>query len=65
MARDELGVRYVRACAMNSPRRVSGGHPLEQWRTPAAECTGRANWQNVDLCLQLPGVALLDMNRPG
>lgn len=52
MARDELGVRLVRACAMYSPEMRVWGHPLAQWRTPAAERTPRANWQNVDGCLE-------------
>ena len=52
MARDELGLREVRACAMYSPEMRILGYGLPDWRLPAAEKSKRANWQNVDYCLE-------------
>ena len=52
MARDELGVRYVRACAMYSPELRVWTHSLPDWRMKAAERPHGANWQNVDLGIE-------------
>jgi len=57
MARDELGVRHVRACAMYAPQNYVWDHPLNQWKTPAEEKTRQANWQLLDLSLE----ALLEL----
>lgn len=56
MARDELGVRHVRAAAMFSPELAVWDYDLIDWRKPAAEKTKRANWQLIDLSIE----ALLD-----
>ena len=57
MARDELGVRHVRACAMFSPELAVWDHDLADWRKPAGEKARRANWQLIDLSLE----ALMDL----
>jgi xylan 1,4-beta-xylosidase len=57
MARDELGVRHVRAVAMYSPELAVWDHDLADWRKPSAEKSKRANWQMVDLSIE----ALLDL----
>ena len=57
MARDELGVRHVRACAMYSPELAVWDYDLNDWRKPAAEKSKRANWQMIDLSIE----ALLDL----
>ncbi len=57
MARDELGVRHVRACAMYSPELAVWDYDLADWRKPSDEKTKRANWQMVDLSIE----ALLDL----
>lgn len=57
MARDELGVRHVRACAMYSPELAVWDYDLADWRKPAAEKSKRANWQMIDLSIE----ALLDL----
>lgn len=57
LARDEVGVRHVRAVAMFSPELGVWDHDLEDWRKPAAEKAPRPNWQMIDLNLE----ALLDL----
>lgn len=52
MARDELGVRYVRAAAMYSPEMRVWEYQLRDWRTPAKDKTESANWQMIDLTLE-------------
>jgi xylan 1,4-beta-xylosidase len=52
LARDQLGVRYVRACAMYSPEMRVWGHPLAEWRQPAASRVQGPNWQLIDTCLE-------------
>lgn len=51
-ARDELGVRHVRAAAMFSPEMVVWDHDLVDWRLPESERVKRANWQLVDLSIE-------------
>ena len=51
-ARDELGVRHVRAVAMYSPEMVVWDNDLVDWRLPEAERVKRANWQMVDLSIE-------------
>lgn len=51
-ARDELGVRHVRAVAMYSPEMVVWEHDLADWRLPEAERVKRANWQMIDLSIE-------------
>jgi xylan 1,4-beta-xylosidase len=51
-ARDELGVRHVRAVAMYSPEMVVWEHDLVDWRLPEAERVKRANWQMIDLSIE-------------
>ncbi len=48
MARDELGVRHVRAVAMYSPEMRVWGYDLPDWRLKDAEKSKKANWQLVD-----------------
>lgn len=57
MARDELGVRHVRAVAMFSPELAVWDHDLIDWRKPTAEKSKRANWQLIDLSIE----ALLEL----
>ncbi|MCX7002517.1 MAG: hypothetical protein NTV22_04505 [bacterium] len=57
MARDELGLRHVRAVAMYAPPLYAWGHDLADWQTPAAERHKHANWQLIDLALE----GLLDL----
>lgn len=52
LAREELGIRHVRAVAMFSPEMVVWEHDLADWRLPEAERTKRANWQMIDLSLE-------------
>lgn len=56
-ARDELGVRHVRAVAMYSPEMVVWEHDLVDWHLPEKERIKRANWQLVDLSIE----ALLEL----
>ena len=56
-ARDELGLRHVRAAAMYSPEMRVWQPRLADWRRPGAERRAAANWQVVDLSLE----ALLDL----
>jgi xylan 1,4-beta-xylosidase len=51
-ARDELGVRHVRACAMYSPEMAVWDYDLADWRKAADEKSRRANWQLVDAALE-------------
>lgn len=51
LARDELGLRHVRACAMYSPEMRVWEYKLKDWRIPAAEKERHANWQLVDMNL--------------
>ena len=57
LARDELGVRHVRAAAMFSPELAVWDYDLADWRKPAAEKCKRANWQLIDLSIE----AILDL----
>jgi xylan 1,4-beta-xylosidase len=57
MARDELGVRHVRACAMYSPDTYVWEKALKDWRRPEEERPRKANWQLIDLSIE----ALLEM----
>jgi len=52
MARDELGVRYVRACAMYSPELRVWDYNLPDWRIEASQKQKLANWQMIDLNLE-------------
>ena len=52
MAREELGVRHVRAVAMYSPEMRVWDYRLTDWRTPKAEKSMQANWQLVDINLE-------------
>ena len=52
MARDELGVRYVRAVAMYSPEMKVLDYNLVDWRTPKAKRSTGCNWQLVDINLE-------------
>ena len=52
MARDELGVRHVRACAMYSPELRVWTTDLADWRKKSGEKSKRANWQCVDICIE-------------
>lgn len=52
LARDELGVRFVRACAMYSPEMRVWGHALPDWRKKPEEKAKLANWQLVDYGLE-------------
>jgi xylan 1,4-beta-xylosidase len=51
MARDELGVRHVRAAAMYSPELCVWDYDLADWRK-REERSKRANWQFVDIALE-------------
>ena len=52
LARDELGIRHVRAAAMFSPEMVVWEHDLSDWRLPESERQKRANWQMIDLSIE-------------
>jgi len=52
MARDELGVRHVRAVAMYSPEMAVWDYNLSDWRKPTAEKSKRPNWQLIDLSIE-------------
>jgi xylan 1,4-beta-xylosidase len=52
MARDELGVRHVRAAAMYSPEMRVWDYDIADWRLPEAQRPRRANWQLVDLAIE-------------
>lgn len=52
MARDELGVRYVRACAMYSPELRVWDYDLPDWRIEASQKQKHANWQMIDINLE-------------
>jgi xylan 1,4-beta-xylosidase len=52
MARDELGLRHVRAAAMYSPEMRVWTHALSDWRRPAEERARCANWQLVDMTFE-------------
>ncbi len=52
MAREELGVRHVRAVAMYSPEMKVWDYPLTGWRIPQAEKSKQANWQLVDINIE-------------
>ena len=52
LARDEMGVRYVRACAMYSPELRVWNYSLADWRSKAPSKSKIANWQMVDINLE-------------
>ena len=52
LARDELGLRYVRAAAMYSPELRVWQHRLADWRVTGSARSNHANWQMVDLSLE-------------
>lgn len=52
LARDELGVRHVRAVAMYSPEMSVWDYSLKDWRIPSAQKQRYANWQLIDLTLE-------------
>ena len=52
LARDELGLRHVRACAMYSPELRVWTHALPDWSKPAKDRTKGPNWQIVDECIE-------------
>ena len=52
MARDELGVRHVRAVAMYSPEMKAWDYSLPDWRLPESEKAKAANWQLVDINIE-------------
>jgi len=51
MARDEIGVRYVRAAAMYSPELCVWDYDIVDWRE-CGEKSRRVNWQLVDIALE-------------
>jgi len=55
MARDEIGLRHVRAVAMYSPELAVWDYDLADWR--CEEKARRPNWQLIDLSIE----ALLDI----
>lgn len=58
-ARDELGLRHVRAVAMYSPEMRVWEYALPDWRRKPGDKAKRANWQVVDYCLErLVGLGL-------
>ncbi|MEX0325398.1 MAG: hypothetical protein AB3N33_04855 [Puniceicoccaceae bacterium] len=57
MARDELGVRHVRAVAMYSPDTYVWDFDLADWRLGPEEKSKQANWQLIDLSIE----ALLEL----
>lgn len=57
MARDELGIRHVRAVAMYSPEMRVWDHRLTEWHLPVGSRTLSANWQMVDISIE----GLLDL----
>ena len=57
MARDELGVRHVRAVAMYSPELCVWDYNLAEWNVPAEQKFKVANWQLVDISIE----SLLDL----
>lgn len=52
LARDELGVRYVRAAAMYSPEMAVWDYDLADWQKPNEEKSKRANWQLIDISIE-------------
>ncbi len=52
LARDELGIRHVRAAAMYSPEMAVWDYDLVDWRKPAAEKQRRPNWQLIDIAIE-------------
>ena len=52
MARDELGLRHVRAAAMYSPEMQVWGHSLADWAKSGTEKQPGANWQLIDLNIE-------------
>lgn len=52
MARDEIGVRHVRAAAMYGPEMRVWGRPLPRWNKPEGKTHREANWQLVDLTIE-------------
>ncbi len=52
LARDELGVRHVRAVAMYSPELCVWDYSLADWRKPNTEKSKQANWQVVDVAIE-------------
>ena len=57
LARDELGLKHVRAAAMYSPEMCVWDFDIADWRKPNAEKSKRANWQLVDISIE----ALLEL----
>lgn len=57
LARDEIGLRHVRAVSMYSPEMRVWVPALPEWRVPENEKSPQANWQLVDISLE----ALLDL----
>ena len=52
MARDEIGVRHVRAAAMYGPEMRVWGRPLPLWNKPEGKTHREANWLLVDLTIE-------------
>lgn len=52
MAKKELGIRFVRACAMYSPEMAIRGPCLPDWNKPREDRCIPNNWQFVDLNLE-------------
>jgi xylan 1,4-beta-xylosidase len=52
MARDELGVRHVRAVAMYSPELSVWDYDLADWRKSPSEKSKHANWQMIDMSIE-------------
>ncbi len=50
-ARDELGLKYVRAAAMYGPEMRTWTYRLADWRMKPDQKQKQANWQIIDLCL--------------
>ncbi|XHR31157.1 MAG: hypothetical protein ACFUZC_11495 [Chthoniobacteraceae bacterium] len=53
MARDELGVRHVRAVAMYSPEMRVWNYSLADWKKPTSEKCKAANWQLVNITIDV------------
>lgn len=52
MARDELGLRHVRACAMYGPEMRILRRPLVNWNRKPENPIPEPNWQMVDLTIE-------------
>jgi len=53
MARDELGLKHVRAVAMYSPELCVWDYDLKEWQSPKEQKKKKANWQQIDLNIEI------------